>query len=212
MERATAASGRAPGQDRVPAAMPRTAAPAVRGGLRSVRLGRLRLCRGHVLLEDLTALAGAGHVLRRRCRLRRASCAPRGSAASRPLLAFAAAGRRPACGAGAACCRLLGLSRAAPPLLMAPSSAPTATVWPSHDLDLAQHAGNGRRNLDRHLVRLELDQRLVGLDRVAGFLNHLPTIASVMLSPRVGTRISVAISDLTSPRRSSPRHCRITAS
>ena len=31
--------------------------------------------------------------------------------------------------------------------------------------DLAEHAGGGRRHLDRHLVGLELDQRLVDRDR-----------------------------------------------
>ena len=36
--------------------------------------------------------------------------------------------------------------------------------------DLAEHAGRGRRHLDRHLVGLELDQRLVDGDRIARLL------------------------------------------
>ncbi len=39
--------------------------------------------------------------------------------------------------------------------------------------DLRQHAGGGRRHLDRHLVGLELDQGLGGGDRVAGLLEPL---------------------------------------
>ena len=39
--------------------------------------------------------------------------------------------------------------------------------------DVAEHAGGGRRHLDRHLVGLELDQRLVDRDRIARLLEPL---------------------------------------
>ena len=39
--------------------------------------------------------------------------------------------------------------------------------------DLAEHAGRGRRHLDRHLVGLEFDQGLVDGDGIAGFLEPL---------------------------------------
>ena len=42
-----------------------------------------------------------------------------------------------------------------------------AQAEPGVDQDLGQHAGSRRRDLERHLVGLELDQRLVGGDRVA---------------------------------------------
>ena len=39
--------------------------------------------------------------------------------------------------------------------------------------DLGEHAGGRRRHLDRHLVGLELDQRLVDRDRIARLLEPL---------------------------------------
>ena len=41
------------------------------------------------------------------------------------------------------------------------------------DGDFREHAGRRRRHLDRDLVGLKLDQRLVGGDRVAGLLEPL---------------------------------------
>ena len=78
-----------------------------------------------------------------------------------------------------------------PPSAIAPSSAPTRDGLAVLGGDLGQHAGGRRGHFDRHLVGLELDQRLVGATASPTFLNHLPTVASVTDSPRVGTRISV---------------------
>jgi hypothetical protein len=50
-----------------------------------------------------------------------------------------------------------------------------------------------RRNLERHLVGFQFDQRLVRLDGIARLLEPLPMVASVTDSPSVGTRISFAI-------------------
>jgi hypothetical protein len=53
-----------------------------------------------------------------------------------------------------------------------PSSAPTPTVSPSLAV-ISRARRRQARHLDGHLVGLELDQRLVGLDRVAGLLEPL---------------------------------------
>ena len=59
------------------------------------------------------------------------------------------------------------------------------------DLDLGEHAGSRSRHLDGDLVGFELDQRLVRLHRVAGFLKPLPDGGLGHRSPSVGTRISI---------------------
>ena len=56
--------------------------------------------------------------------------------------------------------------------------------------DVGQHAGGRRRHLERDLVGLELDQRLVDRTASPGLLEPLPMVASVTDSPSVGTRIS----------------------
>ena len=63
-----------------------------------------------------------------------------------------------------------GFAGAPAPSLIWPSSAPTATVSPSFAAISLERAGGGRRHLDRHLVGLELDQRLVDRDRIARLL------------------------------------------
>ncbi len=171
------------------------------------RLGRLRLCRGHVLLEDLTALAGAGHVLRIDARLgellarrrarRHLSLVGISRSAGTALAAAGAGAGFGAAGFSAFACT------AAPPLLMAPSRAPTATVCPSVTL---MSPSTPEMGAGTSTVTLSVSSSTSGSSTLTAspdFLNHLPTIASVTLSPRVGTRISVAISNLTSPRRSS---------
>ena len=59
--------------------------------------------------------------------------------------------------------------------------------------DVGQDAGGGRRHFQRDLVGFQLDQRLVHRDASPGCLNHLPTVASVTDSPRVGTRMSAMV-------------------
>ena len=84
----------------------------------------------------------------------------------------------PAAGAAAERARLVAGSAPSPsapsalpaPLAMAPSTAPTATVSPALTTISPSTPGSGRRHLDRHLVGLELDQRLVGGDRIARLL------------------------------------------
>jgi hypothetical protein len=61
--------------------------------------------------------------------------------------------------------------------------------------DFRQDAGSGCGHFDRHLVGFELTERFIGLDDVSPtFLNQVPTVASLTDSPKVGTRISVAMS------------------
>ena len=92
------------------------------------------------------------------------------------FLAAAGAGLAAAAGAGAGLAAGFSAAlaaAAAPPLLMAPSSGADGDRLPLHELDLAQHARCRGRDLDRHLVGLELDQRLVGLDGITGILEPL---------------------------------------
>ena len=67
-----------------------------------------------------------------------------------------------------------GLRRGTPPVsptsatgAIRPSTAPGTASSSVCEQYLAQHAGGGRRHLHRHLVGLELDQRIVLLDPVA---------------------------------------------
>ena len=53
--------------------------------------------------------------------------------------------------------------------------------------DLAQHARPGRRDLQRRLVALDLDQRLVGRDPSPSARFHAPIVASLIDSPSAGT-------------------------
>jgi hypothetical protein len=57
------------------------------------------------------------------------------------------------------------------------------------DLELLQHAGRRRRNLHRRLVRLDRDQRLLGLDRVADLDEQLDD-RDVLEVADVGHRMS----------------------
>ena len=68
------------------------------------------------------------------------------------------------CGRGRRLCGRRGLRLPAPSPIT-PSTAPTSTVLAVGDADLAQRSGRRREHLERHLVGLQLHQRLVGLDR-----------------------------------------------
>ena len=102
------------------------------------------------------------------------------SGMSAPAAAAAAGGARGGFGAALSAAGAAGWPAAARPCggapapsLIWPSSAPTATVSPSLAAISAEHAGGRRRHLDRHLVGLELDQRLVDRDRIARLLEPL---------------------------------------
>ena len=116
-----------------------------------------------------TPALGGDAAHRRRDRRRSARAA---SAARRPAPIGAAVERLLAgFGRSAPACRLGGGAPA--PSLIWPSSAPTRDGLAVLGRDLGEHAGGGRRHLDRHLVGFELDQRLVDRDGVAGLLEPL---------------------------------------
>src|ERR1700720_2894075 len=86
---------------------------------------------------------------------------------------------------------------------------------PAFGGNLREHTGSRRGHLHRHLVRLELHQRLGPPHPAPGppsgpssitaspcCLNHLPIVASVTDSPNVGTRISAMLRILTWPHPS----------
>ena len=77
---------------------------------------------------------------------------------------------------------------------MAPSTEPTATVSPSLTMiaDNTPDVGAGTST-----VTFSVSSSTSGSSAATASpacLNHLPTVASVMDSPRAGTRISVAMS------------------
>ena len=92
------------------------------------------------------------------------------------------------CGAGAA------FGAAPAPSLICPSNAPTATVSPSFTAmsESTPAAGAGTSS-----VTLSVSSSTSGSSTATaspGRLNHLPTVASVTDSPRVGTRMSAMTS------------------
>ena len=98
------------------------------------------------------------------------------------------------------------LAAASAPSLIWPSSAPTATVSPSlaEISDKTPAAGAGTSS-----VTLSVSNSTTGSSTATaspGCLNHLPTVASVTDSPRVGTRMSV----ITISSRVVGRHFRMT--
>ena len=149
-----------------------------RGDRRRLRRGALDR-RQHVALGDAAVLAGAGHgrrihagfggelAHRRRQRhvggrRRREQLARLRFAAARP----AAPAVRPAFAAG-----LCGSARRRTgALLDLAEQRADGDRFAVLDRNLGEHAGGRRRHLDRHLVGLKLDQRLVDRDRVARLL------------------------------------------
>ncbi len=138
--------------------------------------------RHHVALGHAAILAGAGngrdvdagfggqlahrrrerrHLRGLRPRFADAALLPRQERPSRSLWSG-----RPG-GAGAV---LLGRARAFPDLTEQRADRDRLAVL---GRDVAEHAGGRRRHLDRYLVGLELDQRLVDGDRIAGLLEPL---------------------------------------
>ena len=113
---------------------------------------------------------------RHRRRIRRRACAPTARAARRGGFARRA-WREPA--AGSAAC---GGTARRPSRAAGAGAAPAGAFLDLAEHradrdgfavlggDLAEHAGGRRRHFDRHLVGLELDQRLVDRDRVARLL------------------------------------------
>ena len=51
---------------------------------------------------------------------------------------------------------------------------------------------DGAGHFDSDLVGFQLAEHFIDRDASPGFLNHVATVASVTLSPRVGTRTSVS--------------------
>ena len=165
------------------------------------RRGGGALDRGqHVALGDAAVLAGAGDGRRIDAAFGRRSCAPKARAACRRRLGR---GRRrrdrlrrlaPAVGGGRSGGRLGGSCGAPAPSLIWPSSAPTATVSPSLATISASTPAAGAGT---SIVTLSVSSSTSGSSTATaspGFLNHLPMVASVTDSPRVGTRISVIVS------------------
>ena len=155
--------------------------------------------RQHVALGDAAVLAGAVDLARRRRRSRPRSCAPTAAAA---CAARRPRARRRGCrlrrfgrlggGAGAGGGGFGAARRRRRPSIW-PSSAPTATVSPSLAAisPSTPAAGAGTSS-----VTLSVSSSTSGSSTATaspGFLNHLPTVASVTDSPRVGTRMSVAM-------------------
>jgi hypothetical protein len=90
-----------------------------------------------------------------------------------------------------------GAGAAAPPASW-PSSAPIDTVWPVTAVISLSTPAPGAFTSS---VTLSVSSSTSGSSARTvspAFLNHLPTVASVIDSPRVGTRISIAI--LIAPR------------
>ena len=160
--------------------------------------------RQHVALGDAAVLAGCrrrfagsmplsaamlAHRGRERRVARRATfggCGRRRRRRSARLRRSAAGGLRRPAGFGA---RL----RRAPPSLIWPSSAPTATVSPSL---AAISASTPAAGAGTSIVTLSVSSSTSGSSAATaspGCLNQLPMVASVTDSPRVGTRISVAM-------------------
>ena len=88
----------------------------------------------------------------------------------------------------------LSRRRGAPaPSLIWPSKAPTATVSPSF---AAMSPSTPAAGAGTSMVTLSVSSSTSGSSTATaspGFLNHLPMVASVTDSPRVGTRISAMI-------------------
>src|SRR6185312_10506065 len=109
------------------------------------------------------------------------------------IAAAGAAGFGASAGLAAGAAGFDGAAAAAPPSLIEPSSAPTATVAPFWTAisPSTPAAGAGTSN-----VTLSVSSSTKGSSTATGspgFLNHLPTVASVTDSPRVGTRMSAMI-------------------
>src|SRR5205085_8636813 len=106
-----------------------------------------------------------------------------------------------AAGAGLAAADFAG---APAPSLIAPSSAPTATVSPS----LAEiSASVPAAGAGTSIVTLSVSSSTSGSSTETGspgFLNHLPIVASVTDSPSVGTRISAMVDPLNLLRHARP--------
>ena len=124
---------------------------------------------------------------------------PQGLAAAAGAAAFA--------GAAAAA----GFAPPAPSVIW-PSSAPTATVSPSL---ATMSPSTPAAGAGTSIVTLSVSSSTSGSSTATvspGFLNHLPMVASVTDSPRVGTRISVMIVSSWRHGRARPGHSRLFAS
>ena len=169
---------------------------------RGIGLGQPAILAGALGAGDVDAGFGDELAHRRRLALgRRAAGRPAAAGAGRcgrcgrarrgrgrgGALAAGAAGRGGRCGSG-------GRRDAVAPSAITPSTAPTSTVAPASARISPSVPGWCGIDLERHLVGLELEQRLVALRpaRPTAF-SHLATVASVTDSPRVGTTILVAM-------------------
>ncbi len=104
--------------------------------------------------------------------------------------AVAALARLPGLGLSAAATGLAGAAAPAPSLIW-PSRAPTATVSPSLAAISASTPAAGEGT---SMVTLSVSSSTSGSSTATASpacLNHLPMVASVTNSPRVGTRMSV---------------------
>ena len=199
----------------VGAARARAAAPGA-GGRRRGAAAPARDGGEHVALGDAAVLAGAGDARRRRRRSRRRCGRRRGRwrvGAARPCAGVGAGGglRRPRrwlarLGASAAAARPAAAAPA-PPAVDARRAArrrrPSRRPW--------RRCRRARRRPARctSSVTLSVSSSTSGSSAFTAspaFLNHLPMVASVTDSPRVGTRISVAMI-VTAPRSGGPQ-CR----
>ena len=79
------------------------------------------------------------------------------------------------------------------PAVICPSKAPALTVSPSFAVISASTPDAGALTSSVTLSVSSSSSGSSALTMSPGFLNHLPIVASETLSPRVGTRISVAI-------------------
>ena len=120
---------------------------------------------------------------------------------------FGGAGGGAACGAASAGFAGAFVGAAPAPSLIAPRSAPTATVSPSLTVTSVSTPAAGAGT---SIVTLSVSSSTNGSSTATtspGFLNHLPIVASVTDSPSAGTRIS-AMASLPLSRRHSPGHRR----
>ena len=154
----------------------------------------------HVALGDAAVLAGAGHGRRVHAGFGRELAHRRGE---RRIGGRCLGGGRDAAGLAAAGCGVAGAAafggasalrrswrRAPAPSLIWPSNAPTATVSPSF---AAISPSTPAAGAGTSIVTLSVSSSTSGSSTATaspGFLNHLPMVASVTDSPRVGTRIS----------------------
>ena len=192
---------------------PRRPRPARAAAFAGARFER----RQHVALGDAAVLAGAGDARTGRCRFLRRYAGPtawraRRCGCCRCGLAGCRRGQA-AAGLGASALRRgSGLAAAGAALPALPSAMAPRTRADLHggaglDGDGFDRAVGGRGHFHRHLVGLQLQQRLVAGDRVAFLLEPAEMVASVTDSPIAGTLISMVIgsSSATPLQRQSAR-------